>query len=507
MKNIFIYIFCFISFVSCTNLHEEILNEQDGESTLANEENMDMVVAPSYAYLRDLQSRTGVWGTLEATTDQLAWPARGSDWVNANQQTLTTHEYTPQNTYIRNTWNSFLIGITKSNITLNYLNNYNPSEKRDAYIAEVKFIRALSMYLLMDNFGKFPFREYNEDDFSKKPMILTREQSVPRIISELEDIIPLLKKKSEVPYGRISKAAAQMLLAKIYINYEVYFNESRWNEVIELCDDIINSGEYKLADDYWKLFQHDNAKYGYDTESILSIIYDEDLQLTGIQWVPITLHYNQKFGNFTSLWNGCCTTETFFDTWNQEDVRFQDRRLIKELGFNQGFLVGQQYSVSGEPLKTRLGEPLIFTKEFDINNSKEQAGVGVVKYAPNPNTNNTKSAGNDFHYYRLADTYLLRSEAKFRKGDVEGALKDINKLRESRKQDKYTALDLKKIYNERGFELYWENTRRNDMIRFDEYTKPRDNKDFETPSYKTLLPIPISALEGNEDLTQNEGYY
>ncbi len=506
MKKIFIYLATLLLTVSCTDLKEEILNEQDGSATLGKEENMEMVVAPAYAYLRDIQSRTGIWGAIMATTDELAWPARGSDWVNANQQTLTTHEYTPTNTYVRNTWNSFLIGITKSNVALYYLDQYPKSEKTEQYKAEVRFIRALCMYMLNDYFGKFPFREFSEIDYSKKPTIMTRETAVPRIISELNDIIPVLKKKSEVPYGRISKAAAQMLLAKVYINNKVYLGQDKWKEVIQICDEIIGSGEYKLADDYWELFQYDNADYGYKTESILSIIYDENLDLTGSVWVPITLHYNQKFGNFTSLWNGCCTTETFFDTWDTSDSRFKDTRLIGELGFNQGFLVGQQYSVKGVPLKTRVGEPLIFTKEFSINNSSEQAGVRVVKYAPDPLTKKTGAAGNDYHFYRLADTYLMRSEAKLRSGDTQGALKDINDLRAKRGQKAYTELNLTKIYNERGYELYWENSRRNDMVRFGTYTAPRDNKEKVTPDYKILLPIPISAIEANDDLTQNTGY-
>ncbi|GAB1464497.1 RagB/SusD family nutrient uptake outer membrane protein [Pedobacter sp.] len=506
MKKIFIYIFATVILTGCTDLKEEILNEQDGNKALSNVENMGTVVAPAYAYLRDIQSRTGVWGTILATTDEMAWPARGSDWVNANQQTLTTHEYTPQNTYIRNTWNSFLIGITKSNIALYYLDKYPQTEEVKLYTAEVKFVRALCMFLLNDNFGKFPFRESSELDYSGLPGILTRETAVPRMVQELKEIIPVLKKKTEVPYGRISKAAAQMLLAKIYLNYKVYLNQDKWQEVITLCDDIISSGQYVLADDYWGLFQYDNAQYGYNTESILSIVYDEKLGLTGSVWIPITLHYNQKFGNFTSLWNGCCTTETFYDTWNTTDTRFKDTRLISKLGFNQGFLVGQQYSVAGVALKTRTGEPLVFTKQFDINNSSEQAGVRVVKYAPDPLTSNTGAAGNDFHFYRLADTYLMRAEAKFRNGDAAGALTDINTLRAKRNQTALASVDLTKIYNERGYELYWEGNRRTDMIRFGTYTAARDNKNYVTPNYKILLPIPNTALEANPELKQNPGY-
>ncbi|TDQ80044.1 putative outer membrane starch-binding protein [Sphingobacterium yanglingense] len=491
---------------SC-KIEEQILDEVNGNKLVTNPANVEMIVAPAYAYMRDIQNRSGVWGTLLSTTDELAWPARGSDWVTPDLQALFTHDYTPTNTYVRNTWNSFMLGITRCNVALQYLSAFAPTPETDQYIAEVKFIRALCMFKLTDNFGQFPFREHTETDYSKKPIILDRAAAVQRMVSDLSEIIPSLKTKSEVPYGRVTKAAAQMLLANIYLNHQVFLGTPKWKETIQQCDAIITPGQYTLADDYWGMFQYDNAKYLHSTESILSIIYDETIGLTGSVWIPITLHYNQKFGNFTSLWNGCCTTPTFVDTWDTSDKRYSDKRLIGQLGFNQGLLIGQQYSPTGVALKTRTGAPLVFTKNFSIKNSSEEAGVRIVKFAPNPSTTNTSNAGNDFPLYRLADVYLMRAEAKFRSGDVNGALQDINYLRhDKRGMPAYTSLDLDKILKERGYELYWEGGRRTDLIRFDKYLDAREEKNFVTPSYKLLLPIPISAIEANADLVQNPGY-
>lgn len=491
---------------SC-KIEEQILDEVNGSKLVTNPANVDMIVAPAYAYMRDLQNRSGVWGTLLATTDELAWPARGSDWVTPDLQALSTHDYTPTNTYIRNTWNSFMLGITRSNVALQYLSGFPQSAVTDQYTAEVKFIRALCMFKLTDHFGTFPFREHTETDYSKQPIILDRAAAVQRMIADLNEITPLLKSKAEVPYGRVTKAAAQMLLANIYLNHEVFAGSAKWTETIQQCDAIINAGQYSIADDYWGLFQYDNAKYLQSTESILSIIYDETIGLTGSVWIPITLHYNQKFGNFTSLWNGCCTTPTFVDTWDTSDKRYSDKRLIAQLGFNQGLLIGQQYSPTGVALKTRTGAPLVFTKAFSIKNSSEEAGVRIVKFAPNPSTTNTSNAGNDFPLYRLSDTYLMRAEAKFRSGDIDGALQDINYLRNKKRgMQAYTSLDLDKILKERGYELYWEGNRRTDLIRFGKYLDAREEKDFVTPAYKLLLPIPISAIEANPSLKQNPGY-
>ncbi|MDD2962183.1 MAG: RagB/SusD family nutrient uptake outer membrane protein [Muribaculaceae bacterium] len=494
---------------SCSDLHEEILNEQDNESIITNNENAGMIVSPAYAYLRDLQSRSGVWLVLESVTDELCFPTRGSDWNSSNYRTLFTHEYDNKNSYIKNTWNSFMIGITRCNVALQYLAKLQQTETVKDYTNETLFIRALCMYNIMDCFGKFPMREASEIDYSTQPAILTRAQAYTKIEEDLKTIIPLLKEKGDVPYGRITKAAAQMLLAKLYLNNQVYtgtaptFSDgtARWSEVITICDDIIKSGKYKLADDYWKLYLADNSVYSDQTETILPIVYDCTAGLKGIPWINITLHYNQKFNNYSNFWNGCCTTPTFLDTWDTTDPRYQDNRLKSQIGFNLGILIGQQYAADGSEILDRTKKPLLFTPDFSVQNSTETQGARVVKYAPDPTTTYTSASENDFQYYRLADVYLMRAEAKLR-SNAAGALDDINAVREKRGVRSLTAaeLNLEAVYNERGFEFYWDGpNRRNDMVRFNKYCPARYEKP-ETPVSQILLPVPLSAIEANPEL-------
>ncbi|MGL4412447.1 MAG: RagB/SusD family nutrient uptake outer membrane protein [Bacteroidales bacterium] len=501
----------------CTDLQEKILNEQDGSGVVSDSKNAQMLIAPSYAYLRDLQSRSGVWLVLESVTDEMLFPTRGTDWNNSNYRTLFTHEYDSRNTYIRNAWNSFMLGITKCNTSLQYLSKLQQNDEVRGYMNEALFIRALCMYHLMDCFGKFPMREYSEMDYSTQPKIYTRSEAIARIESDLNSIIPQLKDKNDIPYGRITKAAAQMLLAKLYLNNQVYTGTApafvdgtgKWDETIELCDAIINSGKYILADDYWKLYQAFNENYSNQTETILPIIFNMTAGLNGIDWLNITLHYNQTFGTFKGMWNGCCTTPDFLNSWDTTDPRFQDDRLKDQIGFNLGILVGQQYDVNGNKLKTRTGEDLIYTPEFSVQNSTEEQGARVVKYAPDPQSTYGNKSENDFQYYRLTDVYLMRAEAKYRKGAISEALSDINIIREKRNVRAYTLEDfsLEKIYNERGYEFYWDGpSRRNDMVRFNKYCEARFEKPASEP-YKILLPIPLSAMEANPELTQNSDRY
>jgi len=492
---------------SCTDLKEEILNEQDGDKIVLNPENAGMIAASSYAVFRDFIGGGGqTWGLNEITTDEVAYPARGTDGYVPDRQAIFAHKFAANNTRIRDGWNLLLSGFAKTNVSLYYLHQLPETEEVKHFIAEVQFIRALIMFHVNDLWGLVPFREYDETDYQLHPTLLSREQALDRIISDLKEIIPVLKTKSQLPYGRVSKATAQMLLAKVYLNYEVYTGSSKWKEVIELCDEIINSNEYKLADDYFALFHYDNSKYVHETECILSIIYDSVLGIGGFTWPQQVLHYHQLFGTFTSLWNIACTTGSFVNTWDEADPRFKDDRSVATCGFNLGFLTGQQYSVTGEALKTRLGEPLIFTKKFSIYNSKEEQGVRVIKYAPDPTSINPGSSSNDFLIFRYADVILMSAEAKYRSGDIDGALALVNKLRTTRGTDVLTSINPNSIYNERGYELYWEGHRRMDMIRFNKFREPRQEKEYETPEHMLLFPIPVSALEANNQLKQNPGY-
>ncbi|MCH3984783.1 MAG: RagB/SusD family nutrient uptake outer membrane protein [Prevotella sp.] len=503
-------------FQGCSNLHEDILNEQDNSSLVKNSSNAAMVAAPSIAVLRDFTTTSGIWGLTECSTDECCFPTRGSDWNDANSRALFKHTYDYTNTHIKEAWNALMAGLTRSNTSLYYLSSMEQTDTVKEYTGEVYFIRDLCMYYLMDYWGHFPMREYTGTNYLSQPEILSRSEALDRIINNLDSIIPNLKEKGDVPYGRITRAAAQTLLAHIYLNYQVFtgtapaFSDgtAKWDKVISLCDEIINSGKYKLADDYWKLYLSDNATYADQTEAILPIVFDQEAGIPGPGWCNMDLHYSQTFNNFTSFNNGPCTTPTFVDSWDRSDPRFSDSRLKSQTGFNIGILIGQQYSVKGEKLKTRQGSDLIFTEDFSVDNSTEAQGARIVKYAPDPDYKWGSGSDNDVMFFRYADIYLMRGEAKFRNNDVSGALADINAVRNARGVKPYTVSDLtlEDFYKERGYEFYWDGAcRRDDMVRFNHYCEARYDVDA-CDAFRILFPLPNTALESNSELKQNEGY-
>jgi hypothetical protein len=217
-----------------------------------------------------------------------------------------------------------------------------------------------------------------------------------------------------------------------------------------------------------------------------------------------TLHYNQLPA---SPWSGFCTIAEVYDNFDEKDPR------------RQALWEGQQYlpltwpktATSGKLLQDRTGRPLIFTKISPSSWGDESSGVRIVKYEPDIQAPGGQGE-NDYLIFRLADVLLSKAEAQFRLGQKSEALQVVNQVRRRAYQNDKTAdlqtLTLKDIYNERGFELYWEGFRRQDMIRFDTFWNAYSNKpDTRKDKAKTILmPIPTSALAQNPNLRQNVGY-
>ncbi|MBK6284031.1 MAG: RagB/SusD family nutrient uptake outer membrane protein [Draconibacterium sp.] len=495
--------------IGCTDLEENVLDEQLGSNLINDPNNVEALINPPYGSLRKTMEWYDYWALQEVTTDEVIIPTRGTDWYdNGAWQQLHLHTWTSDHERLKNVWDGLNQGVSRANTAIYYIGLFPQDATTERYINEARFLRAYFMYLINDLYRQVPYRAADELDFSISPEVYNSKQAIDFVISELKEIMPKLKTKAEVGSDRVTVGAAQALLAKAYLNYEIYGGEAKWNDAITYCDQLISSPDYAVSTDYWSMFQKDVAEH---SEFILRVGNDDNLDLgTGAVWVNFTLHYSQIFGNITSTWNGPSTTSTFFNTWDKEnDARFYDGRIMDVCGFNQGFLVGQQHGVNGEELKQRNGEPLIFVPEMNLGSSAENAGIRVIKFAPNPETQNQFRAPNDVPVMRISDIYLIRAEAKLRNGDAPGALTDINFLRSKRNAEgktlpQLTAVTLDDILKERGYELYWEGLRRQDLIRFGKFTEAYQEKPV-TDAVRTIFPVPTSAADVNENLDPNLG--
>jgi hypothetical protein len=175
--------------------------------------------------------------------------------------------------------------------------------------------------------------------------------------------------------------------------------------------------------------------------------------------------------------------------------------------------VGKLFNAS----RSRPTTPVEFTEaiNFTAAGSDYSSGYRVLKYEFSTRSSTGRNAGEaDISIVRLADVYLMRAEAKLRKGDAAGALVDANAIRSARTGSgkvapPLTSLTTEILYRERGFELYWEFQRRTDMIRFGKYEDSWTEKN-NSDRNKRVFPIPQTAIDGASNLTgylvQNRGY-
>ncbi|MCB0653381.1 MAG: RagB/SusD family nutrient uptake outer membrane protein [Saprospiraceae bacterium] len=501
--------FSFFSFVllmsSCTDLKEEI---KDGVVPEAGTVDVQALLDDAYLTLQTFQTQDQIWALQQHSSDETMGPTRGTDWDdNGIWRTLHDHTWDPEHNFNRFAFNSMGRGLYLSNNIL----AFSPSQEQEM---AARFLRAFYMYTFIDNWGQVPTRVPGEDIARTDPTVMTSAEATNYVISELESILTNLP--DGVPAYQASKNAARALLAKMYLNKGVWTDDDRidpsfaaadMNKVIEYCDQIINSGAYQLAVDYWDNFRPDNDQVS--TELIFTSRNQGGIQTGNVQsrWHS-SMHYNQN----PSGWNGFCTIAEFYDKFQDpNDVRlsYTAPELAGISGAKMGFQVGQQYDKDGNPLQDRRNHPLIFTEDvsiFETSDFLEVTGIRPVKYVPD--FDNLSLPDNDYVLLRYADVLLMKAEAIARGGSATGgqtAASIVNDIRTKRGTTANSTGSLTEIYDERGFELWWEGFRRQDQIRFGTFLDAWDEKPASEP-FRVLFPIPAVELSANPNIKQNPGY-
>jgi hypothetical protein len=506
-------------FYGCTDLKEEILDETTGEENLVYE-NLYELVAPSYNSFLDLYFIRQVWGIQEVTTDEMMIPTRGTDWFDGGiWQMHYLHTWIPQHEHIMLCWNALAKGMARANYSLFLIEDFEESDDVKYFRAELNFLKCLYMYYYMDIFGKVPYREYTEENFGKNPRVFNREQAFNYIVKKINEIKPSLGDKYVVPYGRPNKDAATMLLAKLYLNKEVYTGEPAYDSCLIYVNEILNSGRYAIADDYFQIFGPDNdLNYTNNDEAILVTVLNDDPQMYDYFWhevYQLSFHYNQNpGGGYGGGYNGLCTQKEYLEkiiahTDTSTDVRWHGDKIYDTTGIYCGFNYGQQYGWNGKKLYDRSGNPLIYTFEAPLDTANETNGVRVMKYWLRIPCTCATCIPNDFVVWRYSDCLLMQAECNLRLGNANEALTAVNNLREKRHAPLLSSIDLPSLLTERAIELYCECHRRQDMIRFGTFLDPKADKPEPSPESRLVCPIPQDAIDAIGDksiLSQNPGY-
>lgn len=503
----------------CTDLNDAVedgIGRESGEGS-ASIDNPVAALEGVYTQLNTLRGAGGTFALMEHPSDELIGPTRGTDWSDFGVwRQLHAHSWDASHTELLTAWNQLNQGVFRATQVID-------AESASPLVqAEARFLRAFFMFYVMDFFGQVPFRPSDAapDDI---PQVFSRADAFDFIVEDLTTAWPDLPTlASGADAGTASQEAVDFLLAKLYLNRSVYtsstsdnpsagpftFEQADMDEVIARVENL-ESNAYLALTDYFDNFHWDNSTLSNE------LIFVVDAVAGGndvFNHFYMTLHYNNSP---TGCCNGFTTTADFYNRFPETTTDVRKGAYIPEMteqsGIMAGFLTGQQYSqfegpdnpVEDSALTDRGGNPLVFTEDVDLLYSDERMGIRVIKYLVY--LENPEEAATDYVFFRYADALLMKAEALFRNGETGEALQIINDIRTQRGADNLSSIDEQAILDERGFELYWEGWRRNDLIRFGVFTEAWNEKEPSDP-YRVLFAIPQRALDTNPNLVQNSGY-
>ncbi len=442
------------------------------------------------------------WQLQELTTDEavISWndgtifDLHEMDWSSSNEYIRMMYdrifyEIALCNEFIRETTDAKLSerGVTGANL-----------EEAKKFRAEARFLRAMSYWHALDLFGSVPFVTEEDAVGFFLPEQISKADLFKYIEAELLAIEPELVGARQNEYARADKAAAWMVLSKLYLNAEVYIGQQKYTEAVTYSKKIIDAG-FSLAPEYQSLFLADNHKVR--SEIIFPVAYDGQRTKT---WGGTTFLVHAPIGGTMSAaafgvnggWAGLRTTKEIIGLFNSAD----DRAL---------------YNSAGQKLE--IDQIGVFTDGYPLTKYKNVTTDGKPGSDPAGDHPDT-----DYPMFRLADAYLIYAEAVLRGGsggDRATALSYVNQLRTRAFGDNsgnITASDLTLdfILAERARELHWEGHRRTDLIRFgrfasDSYVwawKGGVKTGRGVADFRRLFPIPTSDLSANPNLVQNPGY-
>jgi hypothetical protein len=447
-------------------------------------------------------------------------PTRGQDWydngswLDLHRQTFTSNSPGALDN-INSAWVNLFIGVARANVVLNGIESTNFTGKA-TMVAELRTLRAFYYYLLMDAFGGVPI--VTDPAIEARPRN-TRAEVFAFVESELKaargDLPPTWSAEMN---GRVTQGAADAILASLYLNAQVFTGTvtaaglqpgtQHWSDALAAANAVIGSGRYTLTTDanqsctpagcgWRKNFTADN---NLSPEIIFAVKYINVVDI-GLNFLMRALHYNQYSGA-ESPWNGFSTLAETYAAFDPVDRR------------TQIFLAGPQVNlVTGQPTTDRQGNPLVFDPNIpDVTAATEGQGIRITKWPVDP-AHVSRNNGNDYAWFRLGEMYLIRAEAENELGQTAAAIADLNTLRArvfspakplsaGLSQAEVRAAVLK----ERLFEMTMEGKRRQDLIRFGQFTNGTWYAKTRSDPWKVLFPIPQTQIETNPQLEQNPGY-
>lgn len=476
------------------------------------------------------------------SSDEFAAVTYGGNWYDGgNYVHATLHMSNPDDAHID--WLGDITGtITKCNQAILDLGG---DDAADASIAKALTMRAFYHFIFMDMFGDAPILDHvigSDEVIERSP----RADVAAFIESDLLRAINsggLSENVNAATYGKPTKWMAEALLVKLYLNWAVYttsnvanyeptLTNSKLNDAVSYCDDIINSGKFNLSDSYRKKFMPNNGylikdfiyAMPYDNATAQGMTYarfqfwpkfnNDGLGGTGL--LGISLSKNAG-GIFTVTPEAADRFSLQGDERN--DIILKDSLYIYNI--STFAKTTTPYMYNGQRVVLKKNITLLISDDSSMNvgdnfNGWNQ-GYRCIKWGIQASDYETynRNQSNDVPIFRYADILLMKAEAILRgatatNGDTPMSL--FNQIRSYVKAPTIsTSPTLQDILDERGREFFSEMWRRNDLIRFGQFEndwglKHVVNPDAKTQKWRRIFPIPKGVMNTNTNWTQNTGY-
>ena len=367
--------------------------------------------------------------------------------------------------------------------------------KKQQYIDEARVLRALAYYHAIDNFGNVPFADETAV-VGVNPDQISRADLYDWLENELKDLVSnsALPDKSGTEYGHVNKSAAKFLLAKLYLNAEVFKGVAAYDKCASVLSDLLDDG-YSLHttsagvySPYQELFLADNNKC---TDEIIFAV-EQNGALTNSYGATNYLIFASTGGamdpaemGISSGWGGLRMTPEFYNKFTSDDAR------------------ALFYTATQQPDIDDIGE---FSHGYAFMKFRNKNSDGT-------DGSEAGSVDTDFPMMRYADVLLMAAECQLRGASVSGAIAGFNAVRARAGLAAIASPTLQNVLDERARELYQECWRRNDLIRFGQFTsgynwqwKGNVKEGTDVDATRALFPIPDSDRLANTKLQQNPGY-
>ena len=519
-----------LAFVACTDLTEVPYEEITEANLEPSAEDLAAYIGPVYTPQRGIwMSWYGMVDWQGETADILLTPVRPNGWEDGGIY-IQNHEHRWNSLspgHANGKWGQFHSGIISANRVIHQIEtDFLPLEgdSRTAILAEMRAMRAFYYYLLLDNFGNVPIvTDYTSTELPEQS---TRQEVYDFVVSELTAALPDLSEETgDAMYGRMNRWAAMGILARVYLNAEVYTGTPQWEQVIAVTQDIINSGRFQLEPTYRAVFSRNNNT---SPEILFGVPYDATFG-TGSNFHMKTLKPDLRFvfGMATGPWGGSASNPQFIDTSDPEDGRLND-----------SWLIGPHFDSEGRGYDFVQHVPSIRGTQFNH-------GFPVWKYEVYEGM--TAASDVDYPVVRYAEVLMGRAEALLRTGQAEAAAALVTQVRQrnfagdAAARAVVTGADLMqgsrynygwydtdgvvkdgpggnpvtnggadiqygRLLDELGWEFAAEAHRRQQLIRFGVFTTKSWFNHVPNGDHRTIWPIPQDRLDTNEKLQQNPGY-